>query len=195
MTSKATVIRLEAAQAALRDHFLGWQCRVRQYAVRHAGGRPTSGMRPTVTLPDGGVFGPMTVLLIKAEPEETTAQFRHLARKTHDPADRYAGALSVLAAAYYQRPREFSDAMTALFGPSSEIVRRLLAAGRCELDFEQYNQRYHIPCAVRRLGEHDPAYRATYWHNSLFNPNLPGGVQILAFRPDWARAGADPAVT
>ncbi len=31
----ATVVRLEAAQAALRDRFLGWQCRLRQMAVRH----------------------------------------------------------------------------------------------------------------------------------------------------------------
>ncbi|MCH7795324.1 MAG: hypothetical protein IH900_09330, partial [Proteobacteria bacterium] len=45
-----TVVRPEAAQAALRDHFLGWQCRLRQMAVRQAGGRPTSGMRPEVRL-------------------------------------------------------------------------------------------------------------------------------------------------
>jgi hypothetical protein len=38
------------AEAALRDHFLGWQCRIRQYAVRHGGGRPSSGMRPSVSL-------------------------------------------------------------------------------------------------------------------------------------------------
>ncbi len=38
------VVRLETAQAALRDHFLGWQCRLRQLAVREAGGRPSSGI-------------------------------------------------------------------------------------------------------------------------------------------------------
>ncbi len=47
-----TLVRLEAVQAALRDHFLGWQCRLRQMAVRDAGGRPTSGLRP---LPFGAI--------------------------------------------------------------------------------------------------------------------------------------------
>ena len=36
--------------AALRDHFMGWQCRIRQHAVRTGKGRPTEGMTPTVTL-------------------------------------------------------------------------------------------------------------------------------------------------
>ena len=194
-----TVINLGAAQTALRQHFLGWQCRLRQLAVRQAGGRPTSGMRPTVVAASDEQnsdrpLARITVLIVKAEPEEVTAQFRHLVRKTQDPADRYDGALKFLAAAYYQRAHEFSDRLTALFGPDSEIVERLLAGGRCRLDFEQYSQRYRIPCRVHRLGEQEPAYQATYWHNSLFNPDLPGGVQVLEFRPDWARAEADPAV-
>ena len=35
------------AGATLRDHFLAWQCRVRQYAVRHGGGRPSRGRSAT----------------------------------------------------------------------------------------------------------------------------------------------------
>ena len=30
----------------IRDHFLGWQCRIRQIAMRQEGGRPSPGMRP-----------------------------------------------------------------------------------------------------------------------------------------------------
>ena len=187
------VVRLEAAQAALRDHFLGWQCRLRQLAVREAGGRPTSGMCPELRLTeDGPPLGTITTLILRLEPAEATAQFRHMARKTQDPAERYDSALKMLAAAYYQRPREFSDRLTALFGPGSEIAEQALAARHCRLEFEQYSQRYTLPCDLRALAEDDPAFQATYWHNALFNPALPAGVRVLAFLPDWARAEADP---
>jgi hypothetical protein len=183
------------AAAALRDHFLGWQCRIRQYAVRHAGGRPSGGMRPTVSLSETGLEpGPITVLIVKRDSEETTAQFRYLARKTHDPAERHDGALKFLAASYHQRPQDFSDELTGLFGPRSEIADRLQAAGRCRLRFEQYQQTYDLPCAVRQLADDDPAFQATYWHNALFNAALPAGVRVLAFQPDWSRARADPPI-
>ncbi len=187
------MVRLEAAQAALRDHFLGWQCRLRQLAVREAGGRPTSGMRPELRLgPDTPPLGAITTLILRREPEEATAQFRFMARKTQDPAERYDAALKMLAAAYYQRPQEFSDQLTALFGPDSEIAARARAAGRCLLVFEQYSQGYTLPCTVRALAEDDPAFQGTYWHNALFNPALPGGVRVLGFQPDWGLAVADP---
>lgn len=186
------VILDEAAQA-LRGHFLGWQCRVRQYAVRQGGGRPTAGMRPRVLVSEPEAdLGPVTVVINKLEPHAVTSQFRHLARKTHDPVERYNGAIKLLSAAYYQRPEEFSDELTALFGPVSQVASRLLSERTCRLLFAQYSQSYDLPCALRRLPEDHPAFQATFWHNSLFNPNLPGGVQVLAFRPDWSRATADP---
>jgi hypothetical protein len=117
-----------------------------------------------------------------------------MVRKTQDPAERHDAALKMLAAAYYQRPQEFSDQLTALFGPGSEIAERTCAAGRCLLAFEQYSQSYTLPCSVRALAEDDSAFQASYWHNALFNPALPGGVQVLGFQPDWALAEADPPV-
>ena len=186
------VVLSEAAQA-LRAHFLGWQCRVRQFSVRQGGGRPTSGMRPRVLLVDPEAdLGPTTVLINKREPQETTAQFRHVVRKTHDPVERYECALKMLSAAYFQQPEDFSDELTALFGAASQPADRLLAAEHCRLLFEQFSQRYELPCRVRLLRDDDPAFQATYWHNSLFNPNIPGGVRVLALRPDWDAAIADP---
>ena len=186
---------LTVAQAAIRDHFLGWQCRIRQYAVRRAGGRPSGGMCPTARLSEADPeLGFITVLMVKREPEETTAQFRHLVRKTHDPAERHDGALKYLAAAYHQRPQDFSDELTALFGPRSEIADAVRAEGRCRLLYEQYRQTYNLPCAVRQLAEDDPAFQATYWHNALFNASLPAGVRVLAFQPDWGAATADPPI-
>ncbi len=190
------LVILDDAAQALRAHFLGWQCRVRQYAVRQGGGRPTSGMRPRLLLTAPDIdLGPITVLINKSAPQEVTSQFRHLVRKTHDPVERYNNALRFLSAAYYQRPEDFSDELTALFGEVSDTADRLLAGGRCRLVFEQYSQSYDLPCSPRQLPEGHPAFQATFWHNSLFNPNLPGGVRVLAFRPDWSKATADPLAT
>jgi hypothetical protein len=177
---------------SLRREFLGWQCRIRQLSARHAGGRPTSGMRPSVLLPSGESLGRITVLIMKLEPEPITAQFKHMVRRTHDPAERYENALEVLAAAYYQRPLEFADEMTALFGPGSATVRALLEHRACTLEFEQYNQRYELACAVGGLDGEHPAFQFTFWHNSLFNPEMPPEVAVLCFKPDWSTLRSDP---
>jgi len=179
----------------IRNHFLGWQCRIRQLSVRQRGGRPSAGMCPRVLVGDRPeALGDIVVVIVKREPEAVVAQFRHLVRKTHDPADRYNGALRFLSAAYYQHPAEFSDRMTALFGLDSSLVSRLLGTTRCVLEFAQYQQRYRIRCAVRELANADPAYQATYWHNCMFNAEMPGRVRVLSFAPDWRSAEAEPPV-
>jgi len=177
---------LDPAGQAARREFLGWQCRIRQLSVRQADGRPTSGMRPGVTLPDDGAnLGKVIVLIRKKASQEVTARFQHMVRKTRDPAERRESALRFLAEAYYQRPEEFSDELTALFGPSSAVADRLLEAGRCGLDFAQFEQRYQLTCRVKLLADSDAGFEFTYWHNSLFNPAIPGDVRVLAFQPDW----------
>ncbi|GAB5467271.1 MAG: hypothetical protein Kilf2KO_03010 [Rhodospirillales bacterium] len=193
MSDENKVVLTEKAQAALRDHFLGWQCRVRQYAMRDGGGRPSDGMRPWVT-PAGHAesLGRIVVLLNKQEPEEITAQFRHVFRRTQDPLMRLEDGMKTLQGTFYQKSRGFSDTITALFGPGSQSARQLVHLGQARLDFVEGRQRYSLPCAVRLLGEDDPFWQATYWHNALFNPNLPGGVSILGFLPDWAHASSEP---
>jgi hypothetical protein len=182
----------------LRDGFIGWQCRLRQLAVRSDGGRPSPGMRPRVasdlaTQNDAGdddttALDQLVVLIVEREPEQTTAHLRHLCRRTNDPRDRYDRVLSVLRAGYYQYPNRFSDAMTALFSPGSPRAASLLDLRQCVLHFEQFSQAYRIPCAVRSLASKDGAYQATFWHNAVFNPALPPDSEILAFEPDWSRA-------
>jgi hypothetical protein len=189
------VIRLDSAQEALKRHFLGWQCRLRQHAMRKNGGRPSSGMCPSVeSQEEGSARAEIVILISQKNPSDTTAKFRHMVRKTHDPKERLEGAVKELSAAYFQYPEEFSDVMTALFGPTSGIANRLVEAGRGVLRFDQYSQKYTIPCQVDLLAETDPAWQATFWHNSLFNPNIPGGAKVLAFTPDWAEAQADPPI-
>ncbi len=185
------VILLEPAAAALRDEFVGWQCRIRQLAARQAGGRPSAGMRPRVLSPAGDEISPgITTLIIEDEPEHGTQLFRHQFLKTQDPVERYDKVLEILSASYFQQPQNFSDVMTALFEDGSAIVARLLIYGRCVLEFEQYSQSYRVPCAVAALAEDEAFYQATYWHNRMFNPNLPPGIRILAFTPDWPHASS-----
>lgn len=177
----------------LRAHFLGWQCRLRQMSARQAEGRPSAGMRPRALDCAGVEFAPaITVLLVPSEAGPAAMRFRHMMRRTKDPAQRRDDALKLLAATFYQHPGDFSDRLTALFEPGSALAGRLVGAGACRLDFEQYSQRYRLPCALSELAPDDPARQATYWHNSLFNPALPADVRVLAFTPDWARAEADP---
>jgi hypothetical protein len=187
--SAGKIVLTRAAAEALKREFVGWQCRLRQLAARQAGGRPSSGMRPRATSPEGHELAPgIVVLIVEAEPEVSTQLFRHQFLKTQDPNERYDKILEILQASYFQQPAVFSDVMTALFGPGSATAARLLSHGRCILEFEQYSQIYRIPCAVAGLAERDPAFQATYWHNRMFNPNLPAGVEVLSFVPDWKHA-------
>ncbi len=146
-------------------------------------------MRPRALTPTGDEVSPgIIVLLVEAEPETSTTLFRHQYLKTQDPNERYARIIEILQASHFQRPAEFSDVMTALFGPGSGVAARLLTHGRCLLEFEEYSQGYRIPCAIAALDQNAAFFQATYWHNRMFNPNLPGDIQVLAFTPDWTHA-------
>ncbi len=193
MSDENKVVLMAEAQAELRDHFLGWQCRIRQLAVREQDGRPSEGMRPQVT-PAGRdePLGPITVLMNREDPHETIMQLKHIVRRTADPLVRLEDGMKVLQGTYYQKARAFTDVLTALFAPDSKLAPLLVHLGKARLDFQQFRQSYRIPCEVRLLSDKDAAWQATYWHNSLFNPNLPADVKILAFLPDWAHAQADP---
>ncbi len=183
------VVLTEQAAAALRDDFLAWQCRIRQLSARQAGGRPAAGMRPRVLSPGGDELSPGIVLVIVEEdPADSTVLFRHQYLKTNDPIERYEKILEILAAGYFQHPAAFSDVMTALFGPDSTLAAALLNQGSCSLEFEQYAQAYRLPCKVAELATDDAFFQATYWHNRMFNPNMPPGVRILSFTPGWAHA-------
>jgi len=188
------LVNLEGAQAVMRDHFLGWQCRIRQHSVRHLNGQPSTAMQPAMALEGGTGFEAVTILLVRVEPSVYTAEFRHMVRRTRDPKQRYESAIKYLASNYYQHPREFSDRMTALFATGSNAADTLYQAGAATLAFEEKGQAYRIPCEIRRLVDSDPAWQATYWHNHMFNPHMPGDVTVLQFVPDWAHAKADPPV-
>ena len=168
----------------LVQRFMYWQCRIRQTSVRMYDGRPTAGMRPLVTLSDSSEsLGNINVLILKINPQQHTANFKFIVRKTQDPAERIKNGLQVLSEAYYQHPQGFSSQITALFALDSEVADKLLEAGKCTLDFEQEGQKFELNCAVRDLPEDDKYHQAIFWHNSMFNPGMPGHVRVLGFTP------------
>ncbi len=183
----------DATLFKLRDHFLGWQCRIRQHAVRNEGGRPPDGARPAVHAPDGSLLADaVTLLIVRRDSEDDTAAFRHIVSRTHDPAERFKKAMEKLAEAYYQQARAFSDTMGGLFRADAPLVAELRAAGRCRLVFGQFSQRYDLACDVSVAGKDDPLWQAVYWHSAMFNPAIPGDIAVLGFTPRWVDSQADP---
>lgn len=183
---------VDAVENILRDQFLAWQCRIRQFAVRRDAGRPGPGMRPQLYL-NGQKIGPIVVVINKRSPETIAAEFRHVYLRTVDPVQRMESVLQKLAEAYYQHASDFSDELAALFPGVSPLADALLKSEDCRLEFEHARQRYVLPCTVRRFEQDDPAYQVTYWHNCLFNPHMPSDVQVLGFQPQWRLVEADPS--
>ena len=178
---------------SIQKHFLGWQCRVRQYAMRNGEGRPTPGMRPDVLLEDGKeVASAVTLLLVPDLLQESILQFRFMALKTQDPQERYKKAVQLLSASFYQNVENFSGLMTGVFSRSSETVNRLKKNQRCVLEFDFQQQKFRVPAGIKVLLKKNPKYEFTYWHNFLFNPHLSPDVTVLGFEPDWSDSTADP---
>ena len=100
-----------------------------------------------------------------------------------DRRDRCIGVLS--CSDLIELTREFDEELTAVFSLESDLARAITEQGRCVLEFDQGNQIYHLECGVRAYVEEDEKYQATYWHNHLFNPTMPGVVSVLGFKPDW----------
>lgn len=188
-----SVVAMTPSSDRLRLAFLGWQCRLRQLSVREAGAEPSSGMRPRLTVA-GQDLGRVTVLITPIDPLQSTNEFRHIVRRTHDPKERYRTALRHLQAAYFQDPTLFDDGLTALFSVDADLPKALDGRGDCVLTFEQFSQRYVLTSKAACLDQDHPAYQATYWHNALFNASLPALVTILQFRPDWTGAKAEPSL-
>ncbi|MGI9513362.1 MAG: hypothetical protein ACR2OL_10710 [Anderseniella sp.] len=175
----------------LRNHFLTWQCRIRQIAMREQEGRPSQGMRPRVLDANGGQLSAgIIVLLVREEPFESTEFLKFQVQKYNDPQDVYKKALIFLQSTHYHRAAEFSDEMTGLFSKGSEMVEHMLSDGKVTLEFSQFSQNHNIPCRVRPLAPDDAAYQATLWHNRVFNPNIGSEIEIVGFQPDWDAAVA-----
>ena len=178
---------------SIQKHFIGWQCRIRQYAMRNDEGRPTAGMQPDVFLEDGKeVASAVTLLLVPDLLQDSILQFRFMALKTQDPQERYKKAIQLLSSTFYQNVENFSGLMTGVFSMNSETVNRLKKNQRCVLEFDFQQQKFRVPAGIKVLLKKNPEYEFTYWHNFLFNPYLSPDVTVLGFELDWSDSSADP---
>lgn len=177
----------QAGKRRLKDRFLDWQCQLRQAAMRTDGGRPSKGMCPRVLDGTGEEREPaLTVLLAPKAPEESTAFFRFQVMRSADPREIYEKAMRYLQAEYYQDPKQFSDKLLATLPGDAPLIDVL--AGRCVLEFQEGRHGFRVPCKVKALKDGHANRQAAIWHNRIFNPNLPDGVTVLSFKPDWDTA-------
>ncbi len=193
MTSVSALLGNSCAKHPIKDRFLKWQCHVRQMMMRDNLGKPTDAILPEVFLDEHGEsLGSIISIMNKLPMYSETPEMLHIARKTHDPAQRRSQALQYLSATYYQRHSHFSDILTATFQGVSQGATKLLEAGQCRLVFEAYAQKFDLLCTVQAFSQSNPLYVSTLAHNRLFNPDLPGETQVLGFAPDWRRCSAEP---
>lgn len=173
----------------LKDRFIEWQCQLRKTAMREQGGRPSDGMCPRV-LTDSGQeqLSALTVLLTPEEPKESTAFFRFQVQKSADPRETYQKALRFLQSEYYQDAKQFTDRLLAVLPPDAPVTGALIESDGCTLDFSQGRHRFRVPCKVKTVKKGSARYEAAIWHNRVFNPALPDGMQVLSFKPDWKSA-------
>ena len=176
--------------------FLRWQCRVRQMLMRDRDGRPDDSVMPVLSIraEDGSMveLGQVMTVLNRLPAHSMVPEFQHLSRRTFDPAQRREGALKLLCSTYFQQAQQFSDLLTASFGPESESALRIQRATYAVLQFDKFAQRVELRCKVWRLTQRNYYWQATYWHNGLFNPGAPSDAIVLGFEPDWSSSVARP---
>ena len=164
--------------------FISWQCRLRKLAMREKGGRPSAGMSAGIHAVAGGdEQARMNFLINRGDSAVRTREFRHIIRKTHDSSEWVKNGLRILAELHYHETDEFVKQLTALFSYDSSIAYALLKAGQCQLRFAEGSIEHAFDFDVSSLDQDDELFQATYWHNHLFNPALPGKVRVLRFSP------------
>ncbi len=164
--------------------FIGWQCRLRKRSMRELDGRPTEGMTAGIySVAGGDEQSRLNFLILHEDSADRTAEFRNIVRKSRDPSQWRKNGLTILAERHYQTDQGFRNSLTALFALDSAVAAALLEAGQCRLKFAESTIEHSFEFDVAALSKDSEAFQATYWHNHLFNPTLPGNVQILEFSP------------
>ena len=166
------------------QRFKSWQCRLRKMSMRELNGVPSEGMTAGVYSINGGdEQSRLTFNILKEDMSPHIAEFRHIVKKSRDPSEWMKNGLKILAEWYYHDHKIFSDDLTALFSMDSALAEAMLKAGKVRLNFAQDSMEFEFDFEVTPLEESDEAFQATYWHNHLFNPTLPGRVQVLKMTP------------
>ena len=166
------------------QRFIAWQCRLRKKCVRELGGQPTDGMNAGIySISGGDEQSRISFLIVRKDSGARTDEFRHIVRKTQDSSEWVKNGLRILSELHYHETDQFDTRLTALFGLDSAAADALLEAGQCHLKIAEKSVDYGFDFDVESLADESELFQATYWHNRLFNPTLPGQVRILSFTP------------
>ncbi len=173
----------------IKQRFLRWQCRSRQNAMRLQGGQPNQSMAPAVSIGDleHSQFSLVTVLC-RSQDASVLPEMIHMARRTHDPAERRRLAVQFMSASYFQRVGDFTGDLVACIPPASACHSSLAASAQCRLEFRDRMHIYELPVELAQLPTGDREREECWWHNFLFNARLDPSAAIFAFRPDWTRS-------
>ena len=172
------------------QRFIAWQCRLRKKSVRELGGRPSAGMSAGVYSVSGGEEqSRLNFLINRRDSASRTDEFRHIVRKTPDTSQWVKNGLLILSELHYHEVDQFENELSALFSLDSNLAAALLTAAQCRLRFAEASIDYEFDFEVFSLDQDDDRFQATFWHNRLFNPTLPGQVQVLSFKPKLPTVG------
>ena len=173
----------------IKQRFLRWQCRSRQNAMRLQAGRPDQFMAPIVST--GGAGHPsfaLVTVLCRSPDASVLPEMIHMAKKTHDPAERRRLAVEFMSASYFQRAGDFTGDLVACIPAASVYHSSLASSAQCRLEFRDGMHIYELPSGLARLPSGDREREECWWHNFLFNARLEPAAVIFAFRPDWSRS-------
>ena len=155
--------------------------------MRELDGRPTPGMSAGIySIRGGDEQARLSFLILHRDTVNLTAEFRHVVRKSPDPAQWRKNGLRILAERHYQDSGNFREDLTALFAIDSTVAEALVNAEACRLKFAESSIEHAFDFDVSALEQGSESFQATYWHNHLFNQALPGAVRVLQFSPRLA---------
>ena len=195
MSSLAKIMGSSIDNHPRRTLFMKWQCQIRQMSIRQMEGKPDSAIMPSLILSESKEnLGKIITLINKSTDYDVTPEMKHMAKKTNDSSQVRQDALKFFAEAYYQKPKTFSDILTATFLPNSYGAAKIYGEKNCILQFDAYAQSFELKCKVWRLSKHHQLYQATWWHNKLFNPSLHPDTEVLGFEADWESSTANPDI-
>ena len=141
-----------ASDKTLEHDFMHWECLSRLFAARQSAGFPLDEAKPLVCCgEDGDVGVELTILILKRELDHLVAQYKHNAKKTVDPIERFEWVVKQLSADYFQKADSFQSTMTALCPAEAPHAQKLLDAGECRMVFRARGDDYLVPAKVEQL--------------------------------------------
>ncbi len=167
------------------NNFVNWQCLLRQRNFRKLSGKPSEGTLALVYDKNSNEqITNLRSILIEKEPLNSAKMFEFMAKKTHDPEERFLKAVKYFASEYFENSKIFDGSFTATFPNNSKTVKDLLKKRKLNVQFFESPTGFNFNVNVKKLKKNDPIWKFTFFHNFFFNSSLDDNIEILFFKPD-----------